>query len=146
MPLLRHIVWKTRRRFAVAECAVVRAWVALALLAVLLTQSLGLVHGIVHLQHSDLHASFQGDTASSNHPHHEEQSNGGASWARLFGDHAADADCRLYDQFSHSDTLPGVPFLVLPVTWATNYCHPVCAAPKAASRHPRCQSRAPPLS
>ncbi|MGE0498037.1 MAG: hypothetical protein AB7I35_10240 [Ramlibacter sp.] len=67
----------------------------LVMVALVAAQTLGLLHSLVHPP-----------AATGGHLH---------GWVeKFFADHADDADCRLYDQLSHSDGAPGVPLLALP--------------------------------
>jgi hypothetical protein len=145
MSPLGHQGLTLHNRFAVGKGAVVRLVCAGVLLAVLLTQVLGFLHRVVHPDHGGMHASAQLEEVSS-YAHPEVHTTDDFPWARLFGGHLVDADCRLYDQLTLADTLPGVPLVVLPVAWVATYYRPDLSAPTAAVRHPRCQARAPPLS
>lgn len=145
MSPLGHQGLTLHSRLAAGKGAVVRVVCASVLLAMLLTQALGFLHRTMHPDHGGMHASAQIEEVSA-YAHPEVHTTDDFPWARLLGDHQVDADCRLYDQFSLADTLPGVPLVVLPVAWLATYYHPNLAAPTAAVRHPRCQARAPPLS
>ena len=69
-------------------------------LALVLAQSQGLLHGLVHA--GPAHAAQTGDADTP--------------WLlSLFADHDDDADCRLFDQCSHADGLPALHRLVLPL-------------------------------
>lgn len=80
--------------------------------ALLLAQALGLAHRIVHgPQLSSLQAVSQAATA--------EVPAASAVVAdgfltQLFAGHQGEADCRVFEQLSHADTLPAVPLLALP--------------------------------
>ncbi|NQW93403.1 MAG: hypothetical protein HQ446_05140 [Polaromonas sp.] len=90
---------------------------ALLLAAVLvMTQTLGVVHGMTHGQSgSALHSH------ADNHDHHHADVHdeaGGSSrhfLSALFSLHEEASDCRLYDQASHDGALVSVMPLVLPV-------------------------------
>ena len=74
-------------------------------LALLVVQTLGLVHGVAHspVQHVAHVASAQHD----DHAH--------SLIDILFAGHGTDADSRLSDQLSHGDTAACVPAISLPV-------------------------------
>jgi hypothetical protein len=74
-------------------------------LALLMAQTLGLVHGVAHspVQHVAHVASAQ----------HDDPAHGLID--TLFSGHGSDADCRLYDQLSHGDTTACVPAVILPL-------------------------------
>jgi hypothetical protein len=82
------------------------AWLVAAMF---LAQSLGLTHNVLH------NAVPQGVHAWASLPAgtHEDAD---SSWlARLFPGHDNAADCRLYDQVSHSDGIPMAALLQFPV-------------------------------
>lgn len=77
-------------------------------LALLMAQTLGLVHGVVHTPVQ----------AGKQHVEHADQDHPGHAHGlidALFSGHAGDADCRLYDQLSHSDSVADVPAVILPL-------------------------------
>ncbi|MCB2006198.1 MAG: hypothetical protein KDH93_14365 [Rhodoferax sp.] len=83
------------------------------LLALVLTQWLGVVHGNMHVEsvaahhHDDAHAH-----AHARHAPHPAPDQTFATWlASLLDGHGSAADCRLYDQISHGDCAP-TPVLV----------------------------------
>ncbi len=80
-------------------------------LALLAAQTLGLVHGVAH---SPVHAAAQ-HVEHAGHDHHDHDDDHGGLIETLFSGHAGDADCRLYDQLSHSDTVADVPAVTLPL-------------------------------
>jgi hypothetical protein len=88
--------------------------------ALLLGPTLGLLHGIVHMHHHEVHASGEHEDADANthYSANESAREQNDFLARLFSGHASDTDCRLYDQCSHADTIPGVAALVLPLVLA----------------------------
>jgi len=98
-------------------------WTCL-LVAMVLAQTLGFTHTIVHaLAPTPAH---QADTTLASVEHIGEHTHGPehdalhaptqAGWlAQLFSAHGDASDCRLFDQFSHGDGLPGVPALCIPV-------------------------------
>ena len=74
----------------------------------LLAQTLGLMHGVVHEAGNERHA--QAPSADHNYSH--SHSHGGGSthpgdWLEsLFSSHDGGADCRLFDQASHGSAAP----------------------------------------
>jgi len=99
---------------------VIRCRVALPFLlaaALLWAPLLGQLHRITHgPAQAGLAAAHQHEDAddSACHGHHHPAH---AGWlGALFGGHDQGAEgCRLYDQLTQADTLPGVPLLVLPL-------------------------------
>ncbi|OYU45781.1 MAG: hypothetical protein CFE44_05695 [Burkholderiales bacterium PBB4] len=77
-------------------------YAALLALALLWAQSLGYTHAVVHgLPHAGPTAvqAQQAEAPNLGWPDHD----------------AGDAQCRLLDQLSHADSVPGVPWVFLPV-------------------------------
>lgn len=112
------------------------AWL---LASVLLAQSLGQVHGVLHAgtPHGDIAAQ---DLANGNHHAPEALSFPG----RLFGGHANPTDCRLYDQISHGDCMPTAALLPAPgLPGPTPATLPAESAPARPTSSP--QARGPPL-
>jgi hypothetical protein len=79
-------------------------------LVLLLSQALGLLHGIVHGP-----SSATGHAVHVAHEMGEPDRDAERFFSRLFSGHEDDADCRLYDQSSHFDLMPDVPVLALPL-------------------------------
>lgn len=80
------------------------AW--LLALALLLAQTLGLVHG-------QLHATAQ--QLARAHAHAELSEGAPAErWEALFDAHRSAADCRVFDQLSHGDAAASLPLLAPP--------------------------------
>ena len=87
---------------------------------VLLTQTLGLIHGVTHAR---LHASvvqFSQKPADAKAGNQDQTvaraAQSEVSWtAAAFSSHKQDADCRLYDQCSHGAGVANVMHLLLPV-------------------------------
>lgn len=77
-------------------------------LALLAAQTLGLVHGVVH-------TPVQAWAQHVEHAGHDLPGHEHGLIDALFSGHAGDADCRLYDQLSHSDTAAGVAAVTLPL-------------------------------
>ena len=82
----------------------------------LLAQTLGLMHGVVHVPSAHVH--------SSGHEHHHDHADvvdaadadHGTGWlASLFSSHDGDSDCRLFDQASHGSAAPAMAALCLPM-------------------------------
>ena len=101
------MVLTTKKR--VQGCGALILTVVLALIF-LLGQVLGLLHGTVHGPSS---ATVPGVSAAPERgvPGRDLE----RVFSRLFSAHQEAADCRLYDQSSHGDLVPGVPVLALPV-------------------------------
>ena len=109
-------------------------------LVLLLSQTLGLLHGVAH-----------GPALAGGHaPAHEAVTAPDADapfLLRLFSGHAShegEPACRLYDQSSHCDTLPVLPVLVLPLVLAP-YVFSVLSGLAVARWHALFQARGPPL-
>jgi hypothetical protein len=111
------------------------AWL---LALVLLAQSLGQVHGVLHAGGAQEEVSDHHRAGANVHVAQT------APWqGHLFDGHANATDCRLYDQISHSDCLPtAAPLLALtlPVAVLTT------PSPESAWARPtlRVQARGPP--
>jgi hypothetical protein len=78
--------------------------------ALLLAQTLGLVHGVVHSG-----ASGHAHTHTAAHDHADEAVHDHAGADLMFAGHDGDKDCRLYDQASHGGMLALLVALALPV-------------------------------
>ena len=76
-------------------------WLALALLV---APALGHMHRIVH-----------GPQTHTPHAQVHAQQAQGRCVADLFAAHGDDSSCRLFDQLTHSDALPAMPVLALPL-------------------------------
>jgi hypothetical protein len=98
--------------------------ICVVLLALVMAQSLGLLHRLAHGGHaSPAMVALQADTHS------------GDALKSLFGGHEKDSGaCDLYDQLTHADALWSVPALVLPVL------QPLAPAERHASWHFAAQS------
>lgn len=93
------------------------AWGYLALV-LLLAPMLGQMHGLVHGAGGDRSAAQQhleADAPAHDHAHGLEHADGRGWLADLFSVHMDDSDCRVFDQLCHSDALPAVPLLALPM-------------------------------
>lgn len=102
------------------------ALVWLLVLALLLVQTLGLLHGTVHgathgwAQGSSLHAAIGGGRLTVRSDSLARQPAVSAvpanNWfMAVFSSHTSDADCRLYDQASHGSAALHVTTVALPV-------------------------------
>ena len=102
-------------------------------LALLVAQTLGLVHGVAHSP-----VQQAGHVASGLH---DEPAHGLID--TLFAGHGTDADCRLYDQLAHGDAPACVPAISLPVLLpATLFAY---LQGEAVARHAALfEARAPP--
>lgn len=110
-------------------------------LALLLSQSLGLMHGIVHGP-----SGVAGHAAQMVHAVGEVEHGAGSFPDRLFSGHSTedgDSGCRLYDQSSHCDAMPGVLLLALPLV-LTPFVFSVLPGLAVARWHALFQARGPP--
>lgn len=90
-------------------------------LALLLAPMLGLMHGLVHGAGGDRPAVHLHIAEVAGHAHQHRHDPG---WlADLFSAHADDSDCRVFDQLSHSDVLPALPLLALPMVLSSFVFH-----------------------
>jgi len=94
------------------------AW--LVVFALLLVQTLGLVHGVVHAPHMPQMQWHDGGHHSAQEQQHRHDdgldADPDAGWlASLFSSHEGDSDCRLFDQASHGSAAPAVALLSLPM-------------------------------
>ena len=98
-----------------------QAWATVYFLAclLLLAQTLGLIHGVVHGHQTPargdglLQETVQKPVAAA------VADSGAAPLSSLFSSHDSDADCRLYDQASHGSAMPGIFSLILPMVLAS---------------------------
>jgi hypothetical protein len=99
------------------------ALICAVLLALVLAQSLGLLHRLAHGWHASQAFALQADAHA------------GDGLKGLFGGHAKDSGaCDLYDQLTHADALWSVPVLMLPAL------QPLSPAEPHASWHLAAQS------
>jgi hypothetical protein len=101
------------------------AW--LVIFALLLVQTLGLIHGVVHggahaphmshMSHMQLPVSGFASAQERQHLHDDgPDADHDAGWlASLFSSHDGDSDCRLFDQASHGSAAPAVALSSLPM-------------------------------
>lgn len=100
--VFRRMVWRA-------------AWGYLALV-LLLAPMLGQMHGLVHGAGGQSAAAGHADSAIEHgHQHADEHADGHGWLTDLFSAHTDDLDCRVFDQLCHSDVLPAVPMLALPM-------------------------------
>lgn len=116
------------------------AWLALL---VVLAQTQGLLHGVVHAPQGVASHAAAGVPMPAAAP-----ANAGRQadlhWvARLFLDHEDASACRLFDQVNHADCLPGVPLLALPLQLAGVFPG-IFEAPAPCLAPARVQARGPP--
>ncbi len=89
-----------------------RALLGLLLAALVLAQALGLMHRSVHLPQAPSQQQQQADRAVADAHGHD------SHWvAGLFGGHADDSTCRLFDPLNH-EAAPAVPLVALPAVAA----------------------------
>ena len=108
-------------RTSARSLAGVMAWVLACTL--LLAQTLGLMHGVVHVPQAHVHSSGHHHDHDHEHEHEHEHDHAdaadadhGTGWlASLFSLHDGDSDCRLFDQASHGSTVPALVAVVLPM-------------------------------
>lgn len=98
---------KRQRRGADLGCLLALA------LALVLSQTWGLLHGVVHGGFSGPGPQAQWRPVSDHLATHEPGPRD--SLIAVFGHLDSPTDCRLYDQVSHGDALPGVVALALPL-------------------------------
>jgi hypothetical protein len=104
--VFRRMVWRA-------------VWGYLAL-ALLLAPVLGQMHGLVHGAGGQQAAATHADPAVEHaHERAVEHADGHGWLADLFSAHADDLDCRVFDQLCHSDALPAVPLLALPLAFSS---------------------------
>ena len=122
--------------------------VALLMLALLLSQTLGLWHGIVHGPVTLAHTAHpaQATHTHTHTVHAAPATHAGMSepWLGAHGGQAGSAECRLYDQCSHVDALVQVPALALPLV-LTSFVLAALAGLARARWHAHFQARGPPL-
>jgi len=120
------------------------AWV---LIALVLSQSLGFMHGSLHGE-----SAYAAHAMRLSHPHgasgHAPATLAGhdlaALLASLYNQHASGSDCRLYDQMSHGDCAPTVAVVFVPLRFAAVSELPMATGWSVATR-PWVQARGPPL-
>ena len=86
-------------------------WLVLALLV---APALGHMHRIVHGPQAQTQTQTQTSQARVHAPHAQPQAQAHGV-ADLFAVHGDDSSCRLFDQLTHSDALPAMPVLALPL-------------------------------
>jgi hypothetical protein len=136
--VFRRMVWRA-------------AWGYLALV-LLLAPMLGQMHGLVHgTGGQQATASHAGPAVEHVHEHehayqHEDENSGGNGWlADLFSVHLDDSDCRVFDQLCHSDVLPAVPLLALPMA-LSSFVFQFLEGEVLARRAALFEARGPPLT
>lgn len=88
-----------------------RGWLWLLAWALVLAPLLGQMHRVVHGPQAAFELGAPLTTVVAAQAHEGDHD----GFAPLFSGHGSDADCRLFDQLGHSDALPGVPALMLPL-------------------------------
>lgn len=114
----------------------------------LLSQTLGLLHGIVHAPSIVTGHAVYGAHEVTHEPHATALAgpDAGGFLTRLFSGHSTDEavpDCRLYDQSSHFDGMAGLPVLALPLVLAP-FVFSVLTGLAVARWHALFQARGPP--
>ena len=118
-------------------------WAVGLLLALVLSQAIGLFHGIVH---GPIHATPSAQVGSE-WPVTTSPGDAVRLSDQLFGGHSGHSDtpeCRLYDQCSHGDTLAQLPALALPLV-PIAYVLWIFSGLAQARWHAHFQARGPPL-
>ncbi len=125
----------------------------IVVLALLLAQTLGLLHSVLHtplgasVHVQDALIAGQHDHGGSQHRDHADvdQHSVGGLFAELFSGHLSDSDCRLYDQVSHFDAL--VDFAASPLPFVLPIVVLAFLEGLAKARwHAQFQARGPPSS
>lgn len=112
-------------------------------LVLLLSQSLGLLHGIVHGPLIATGAAAAVAQVTDARVVVEPEQGADSFFTRPFSGHKGDSDCRLYDQSSHFDAMPGLPVLALPRVLLP-FVLPVLPGLALARWHTLFQARGPP--
>lgn len=108
-------------------------------LAVLLSQTLGLLHGMVHPHMA------AGEQAHSVQEQLQDSKAASGYLALLFSGHQSDSDCQTYDQLCHFDALIDVAAPVLPLVLQA-FVLLFLAGQATARWHALFQARGPPSS
>jgi hypothetical protein len=103
-------------------------------LALVLAQTLGLLHGVVH--------SPLAESAASAHA--VDSSTKPDTWVeRLFAGHSDESDCRVYDQLRHADAAPTLAAVALSLV-LTPFVFSLLSGLAVARWHALFQARGPP--
>ena len=103
-------------------------------LAMVLAQTLGLLHSVVH--------SPLAESAATSHA--AEAHTPSDSWVeQLFAGHGNESDCRIYDQLSHADAAPALASVALPLALAP-FVFALLSRLAVARWHALFQARGPP--
>ena len=130
--VVRRMVWRA-------------AWGYLALV-LLLAPMLGQMHGLVHgTGGQQAAANHAGPAVEHAHEHADEHADGHGWLADLFSVHGDDSDCRVFDQLCHSDVLPAVPLLALPMA-ISPFVFQFLKGEALARRAALFEARGPPLT
>lgn len=119
------------------------AWGYLALV-LLLVPMLGQMHGLVHGAGGQAAAASHAGSAAG-HPHVDQHAEGHGWLGDLFSAHIDDLDCRVFDQLCHSDVLPAVPLLALPMA-LSSFVFQFLEGEVLARRAALFEARGPPLA
>ncbi|MGH8035041.1 MAG: hypothetical protein ACREO9_07445 [Lysobacterales bacterium] len=111
----------------------------------LLAQTLGLMHGVVH--GSEVHGLDRGHQHPHGHDHvHDSDADPGTGWlASVFSSHDGEPDCRLFDQGSHGSAAPAMAALCLPMV-LSSFVFDVSRSEALARWAALFDARGPPLS
>ena len=138
-----RIVMRAHARTLPARQVVLWAWV---LIALVLSQSLGFIHGSLHGESAyaapSKGASHVTDT-SGRAPATLAGHDLAALLAALYSHHASGSDCRLYDQMSHGDCAPTAAVVFVPLRIAAASELPM-ATGRSVTTRAWVQARGPP--
>ena len=119
-------------------------------LAMLVAQTLGMLHGILHNPGGYAagatvanEPASQPQKASANHSFNPGNAGHASFLTQLFSGHLAGTDCRAYDQLSHCDAAPGFSALALPLV-LTPFLLSTLTGLATARWHALFQARGPP--
>lgn len=118
--------------------------VALLMLTLVLSQTLGLWHGIIHGPVTLAHTAHTAQAKHALHAAPATHAGVSESWLGSHGGQAGSAECRLYDQCNPDEALVQVPPLALPLL-LTSFVLLVFAGLARARWHAHFQARGPPL-
>ena len=120
-------------------------------LAMLATQTLGLLHGILHNRGYAAAATVANESSSKQQKAAADDrvtpgsigSSNASFLTQLFSGHQGDTDCRAYDQLRHFDAAPGCAALALPLV-LTPFLFSTLTRLATARWHALFQARGPP--
>ena len=125
-------------------------WVAACAFLLLLAQTLGALHGVVHAEATAIatgesHAASEHPDPMGKAPSRSAKSETGRSFLLLlFAVHESDSDCRAYDQLCHFDAISDFAYPALALVLQT-FVLVLLAGLATARWHALHQARGPPL-